>query len=634
MKTELAAREQRKTAPVTLSYGVAVLSVAVASILAKAAEDYLHSQPFALLFLCAILFSAWVGGFGPALLALALSLLVFAYYFLNPTHTLAISLNELPRLIIFAAIGVTLGLLTASQRRITASLRQTNESLQAEIAERKQAEEAVRESQQLLHLVLATLPVGVAVTDRAGDILLANAASKRIWGDIMIVSGSERWAQSKGFWHDSGKRIAPANWGSVRAISEGLTSLNELIDIETFDGRKKTIQNSSAPVRNAEGLIVGAVIVNEDVTERVRAEKALKKAEDNLRFVLDTTPAMIHTARPDGYLDYFNQRWLDYVGLPLEGLAGWAWMAVIHPEDIEGEVNRWRACVASGEPFECEVRARRADGKYRWMLHRKVAIRDEHGSIVKWCGSATDIDDRKQAEQMLRDSNSRLRALSARLQSVREEEATRIAREIHDDSGQKLTGLKMDLQRAERKIEGLETSPTVNSILDSIVSATELTDGFTASIQQIAANLRPSVLDKLGLAPALQYEARAFERRTGIHCAVRLPETEVILSSQHATALFRIFQEALTNVARHAHATKVKVELGVEAGSVIINVQDDGRGITEADIARPESLGLLGMKERAELLGGEMTFQRNSNQQGTVVAVRIPQMGEPVSCGC
>jgi signal transduction histidine kinase len=143
-------------------------------------------------------------------------------------------------------------------------------------------EEAVWESQELLRLVLATLPVGVAVTDRAGDIVLANAASKLIWG-AMIVSGCERWAQSKGSWHDSGKSIAPTEWASVRALSEGKTSLNELIDIETYDGQRRTIQNSSAPIRNAEGLIVGAVVVNEDVTERVRAESALRESTDRLQ---------------------------------------------------------------------------------------------------------------------------------------------------------------------------------------------------------------------------------------------------------------------------------------------------------------------------------------------------------------
>jgi PAS domain S-box-containing protein len=150
-----------------------------------------------------------------------------------------------------------------------------------DITERKQAEEAVRNNEELLQSVLATLPVGVAVTDLAGDIVVVNAASKRIWGDI-IVSGPERRTRSKGAWHDSGKKVEPESWASLRVVRDGNTILNELVDIESFDGQKKTIQNSAAPIRNAEGVIRGAVVVNEDVTERVHAEEALRHALDRL----------------------------------------------------------------------------------------------------------------------------------------------------------------------------------------------------------------------------------------------------------------------------------------------------------------------------------------------------------------
>lgn len=144
----------------------------------------------------------------------------------------------------------------------------------------------------LLDLVLATLPVGVAVTDKTGNIVLTNDASKRIWGDI-IISGAERWAKSKGVWHASGEKIAAENWASVRALNEGQASLNELIDIETYHGQQKTIQNSAVPIRNAEGLIVGAVIVNEDVTERVRAQEALAVSEQRFRQLFARAPVAI-----------------------------------------------------------------------------------------------------------------------------------------------------------------------------------------------------------------------------------------------------------------------------------------------------------------------------------------------------
>jgi C4-dicarboxylate-specific signal transduction histidine kinase len=157
-----------------------------------------------------------------------------------------------------------------------------------DITGRKQSEEAVRESQQMLQQVLATLPVGVAVTNQAGDIVLANPAAKHIWGD-MVVTGPDRWAQSIGTWHDTGKKIGPTDWASVRALNKGETSLNELIDIKTFDGQGKIILNSSAPIRDAEGRIVGAVIVNEDITEVKKGEEKLRQTELELARVARLT---------------------------------------------------------------------------------------------------------------------------------------------------------------------------------------------------------------------------------------------------------------------------------------------------------------------------------------------------------
>ena len=130
--------------------------------------------------------------------------------------------------------------------------------------------------------------------------------------------------------------------------------------------------------------------------------------ENALRRAVDTTPAFIHTARPDGYLDYFNRGWLDFLGKSLEDVCGWRWTESVHPEDVAGIVQKWRAALASGEPFEAEARVRRADGTYRALLHRKLPLRDEHGNIVKWFGSSIDIEDRKRAEEQFRRSAQEL----------------------------------------------------------------------------------------------------------------------------------------------------------------------------------------------------------------------------------
>ncbi len=153
--------------------------------------------------------------------------------------------------------------------------------------------------------------------------------------------------------------------------------------------------------------------------ERTRAKAALGESEERFRqmadsipemiqLIIDSTPALIHTALPDGYIDFFNQTWLKYVGLSSEDLEGWKWTAAIHSADVEGIVERWRASLASGEPFQYEARVRRADGEYRWMLHHKIALRDEHGKIVKWYGSSIDIEDRKRAEEEIKRLKDRL----------------------------------------------------------------------------------------------------------------------------------------------------------------------------------------------------------------------------------
>ena len=233
-----------------------------------------------------------------------------------------------------------------------------------------------------------------------------------------------------------------------------------------------------------------------------------------------------------------------------------------------------------------------------------------------------DITDRQRAEQEIEISRARLRILANRLQTAREEESTRIARTVHDELGQQLTALKMDLRWVERGLERIG-GQSVQPVLEKVMSATALVDDTVETVQRIAAELRPAVLDQLGLFAVLRREAGQFRQRAGIGCSFYAPAEETRLSPKVATACFRIVQEALTNILRHAAATAVEIEIQTEPAGFVLEVRDNGRGITAAALDHPDSLGLFGMQERARALGGTVTLAARPGG-GTVIRLLIP----------
>ncbi|HSB78336.1 MAG TPA: sensor histidine kinase [Candidatus Methylomirabilis sp.] len=221
-------------------------------------------------------------------------------------------------------------------------------------------------------------------------------------------------------------------------------------------------------------------------------------------------------------------------------------------------------------------------------------------------------------EEELRNSREELRALARHLQSVREEERSRIAREIHDTLGQPLAGLKLDLAWLAARLP-----PDQTPLLEKMRTTLALADSTIRSVRQITTDLRPSLLDDLGLVAAIEWQAQDFQTRTGIGCEFASDQPDLLLPPELSTAVFRICQESLTNVARHAHATRVRLALKVEAGHLLLTVADNGRGITEQEIASQTSVGLLGVREWALLLGGEVSFMGRPGE-GTTVTVQIP----------
>lgn len=236
--------------------------------------------------------------------------------------------------------------------------------------------------------------------------------------------------------------------------------------------------------------------------------------------------------------------------------------------------------------------------------------------------------ERKRALDGLKLAKERYRALAGRLETIREQERTAIAREIHDVLAQELTRLKIDLVWLARRLSRPVDEAQRPELVARITDATTQTDTAITTVQRIATGLRPVILDSLGLPAAIEWQTEDFSRRTGLACSVTLPDGEFTLDRERATALFRILQESLTNIARHARASTVKVSLVQQNGAIELTVQDDGSGINNAAAADPRSIGLIGMSERAQAFGGALMIVGTPGR-GTSVTARIPRASVP-----
>jgi two-component system sensor histidine kinase UhpB len=254
-------------------------------------------------------------------------------------------------------------------------------------------------------------------------------------------------------------------------------------------------------------------------------------------------------------------------------------------------------------------------------------IRDGEGRITGASKIARDITARKRVEAELRASREQLRALAAHIQSVREEERKRIARELHDELGQSLTGFKMDLVWIRNRVQAGLAAEDTQPVLEKFASMGRLLDGMAVLMRKICTELRPGVLDDLGLAAAIEWQTREYQARTGIRCELKMEMGEVEVDPERSTALFRILQELLTNVARHARASHVTVLVRAAPGQLIMEVKDDGRGIKDSEQTGRKSLGLVGLRERAHVFGGTVEIG-GSPGAGTTATVTMP-LGKP-----
>jgi PAS domain S-box-containing protein len=375
-------------------------------------------------------------------------------------------------------------------------------AMACDITDLKRAEQALEENERRLRTVVDTLPVGVTVTDREGNIVLTNPAARRVWTDG-IPSDPERYARRKGWWHDTGRPVSADDWPSARARLKGETTANEVFDIEAFDGTRKTVAVSAAPLRDVEDRITGAVYSLEDVSAQKRAERELH------------------------------------------------------------------------------------------------------------------------------DSLAQMRALSGRLMRTQDDERRRIAQMLHETTAQDLAALKMLLARLSRTVGSTLADVDRSSLTESI----ELAERSMTGIRTLSYLLYPPFLDETGLVSALRWYAEGFSARSGVAVELDLPSSYERLEQDVETALFRVVQEALINVHRHANSPHATIRLRCTEDRLTLEVEDRGRGMPAELLQQLPAgggalgVGVAGMRERLQQLGGTLDIE--SGEQGTVVRARVPLVTQP-----
>lgn len=319
---------------------------------------------------------------------------------------------------------------------------------------------------------------------------------------------------------------------------------------------------------------------------------------------------------------HYTGKWAENLGYKSDEIAPRfdAWEKLLHPDDREKTLIAVKANLSGqSESYENEYRLLDVSGEWRWILARgKVVERDTKGNPLRQAGTFMEVTERKRAEQSLKKSRQELRELSKYLQNVIEKERIKIAREIHDDLGQVLTAIKFDVAWLRGQI-----SPDHKSVHEKAGGTIALIDHAIQSVKRIASDLRPGLLDDIGLVAAIQWQAEDYEKRTGVKHSVVIDPENISVDSYLSTAIFRVCQEALTNVARHAKASHVLVKVILKNDILELFIADNGIGIDENQISDSRSFGLMGMRERIVAFGGSIDISRGVSG-GTRVMVKIP----------
>jgi PAS domain S-box-containing protein len=485
--------------------------------------------------------------------------------------------------------------------------------------QRKRAEEELRGSEARLRAILDNSPGMVFLKDPDGRYLHVNrqfeCAFHMTYQQIVGKTDEAIFVPEE---------AAAFRVNDLKVLQAGVPL--EFEEVATHDDGPHTSIVSKFPLYGGDGKPYALCGISTDITDRKRMEETLRQSEERYRSIFENAVEGIFQTTIEGKYVAVNPALARMYGYdsPEDMIATIMDIASQLYVDPGRRDEFIRLMQVQEEVTGFEALVYRKDGSIIWISENVRIRRDQAGVFVGYEGTVDNITERKLANERLSATLEEVRLLSGRLATVQEEERTRIARELHDELGVGLTCLKIDLSRLHTMASEGAGAGARKKVEDKIRSMIEQIDTTIASVQRLVTELRPAVLDDLGLVAAIEWQCQDFQRRTGIPCTCVTSADDIAMERERATAIFRICQEALTNTVRHANATAVTIKLELLSESLRLVVADNGVGIPDTKTSNRESLGLLGMRERVALFRGDITIQGDPGK-GTTVTVCLPQ---------
>jgi PAS domain S-box-containing protein len=497
--------------------------------------------------------------------------------------------------------------------------------ISGEYTEHPRPDEALHRAEETIRALLETAAQAIVTVNNAGRMELVNAATEQMFGYTreemlgqpleMLIPAQLRDVHEQ---HRAGYFARPR----TRPMGIGLDLAGR-----RKDGREFPVEVSLSYITSENG--VAAVSVITDITERKLAEERQRETENRFHHLADSAPVLIWMTDTDKLCTWVNKPWLDFVGRPIEKELGNGWAENVHPDDSENCLRIYAQSFDARQPFAMDYRIRRYDGEYRWISGRGVPLFDRRGTFTGYIGSCVDVTDRKRSEEelqatatSLRVSQEILQSLAGRLLTAQEEAAQSIARELHDVFGQKMALLSLKVSEIEILL------PTkLKAAEEKLRSCREQIGALAQELHDFSRQLHPSVLHELGLEVALRAECSAYARRSGTTVEFSAENVPEYLSEKLSLCLYRVAQESLHNIWKHAESNRVGVMLRTSNEDIELVVEDFGKGF-DLDSAQGEGgLGLISMQERVRLVGGSLSITTKAGD-GTRVQVRIPLRSE------